>query len=179
MAPAVPADPDNPTPDGAPIDMYDYRRLVQLRVLDGTGDVARSLAKLDDKARQPYERFIMSATSEFLPGWGKFIQQVPADAVSVLPEPYTTELIEHDDAKKAIYERPEIDELGQASDDANDRIYEIERQIIATRATTPGGLAVKRPIIESMLEDIDHPFSVDVFRSIYADVEHCLTRCAS
>ena len=82
-------------------------------------------------------------------------------------------------ARVAINERPEIAELWQASDDASNRVADIEQQMIATRATTLEGLAVKRPIVEGVLSDDDNEFGNLVFWSIFADAEHCIARCAS
>ena len=170
------ADLDHSTPDGAPIDQSELTSLVV--ELFAERQDPQEIAARQRESKRKEARFLLPGTDELSPDWHIFIERL-CETDRKAREQYDRAVEQHDQAKEAIHERPEIQQLDEERGDVDDQVSNIEHQIIATRATTPEGLAVKWRFAEGLLSEDENELENRVVRSIYADAEYHLARSAS
>ncbi len=106
-------DPDNPTPDGKPID-DDLIDLTSLIVRHYTKKVdPQEIAGQQRERKRKEARFLLPGSDDLSPDWRSFVEIVN-DAHCEAKEQYDRAVEQHDQAKEAINERPEIQQLDEA-----------------------------------------------------------------
>ena len=98
-------DPDNPTPDGEPLDESDLSSLVA--VLFAKRQDPQEIAKMQSEQNEhklKKARFLSPGTEELLPEWRSFVDRWAA-AHHEAKEQHTRAVAEYEQAEEAIHER--------------------------------------------------------------------------